>query len=128
MQGRWRGEGNIDWDPCFVRSGWDANGTPDYLWDDFWVGGDYHLRADSPCINAGDPCYVVGPNETDIEGRPRVICGLIDMGAYEHQGECPLRVHNTTQDTYHSKIQEAIDDADDGDEIIVSPGTYCENI
>jgi hypothetical protein len=45
--------------------------------------GDYHLLPDSPCINAGDPNYVADPNETDLDGLPRVIGGRIDMGAYE---------------------------------------------
>jgi len=44
---------------------------------------DYHLLPDSPCINAGDPNYVAEPNETDLDGKPRVIGGRIDMGAYE---------------------------------------------
>jgi predicted outer membrane repeat protein len=70
------GDGNIDIDPCFVEPGqWDANGV--------WVEGDYHLLADSVCIDAGDPNYLAEPNETDLHGRPRVIGGRIDMGAYE---------------------------------------------
>ncbi len=44
---------------------------------------DYHLLEDSPCINTGDPDYVVEPNETDLDGKPRVVGGRIDMGAYE---------------------------------------------
>ncbi|MHC4112819.1 MAG: LamG-like jellyroll fold domain-containing protein [Planctomycetota bacterium] len=44
---------------------------------------DYHLLPDSPCINTGDPNYVPEPNETDLDGKPRVIAGRIDMGAYE---------------------------------------------
>jgi hypothetical protein len=44
---------------------------------------DYHLLPDSPCINAGDLNYVAEPNETDLDGLPRVIGGRIDMGAYE---------------------------------------------
>ncbi|MBA7641265.1 hypothetical protein ES703_48941 [subsurface metagenome] len=44
---------------------------------------DYHLLPDSPCINAGDPNYIAEPNETDLDGKPRVIGGRIDMGAYE---------------------------------------------
>ena len=44
---------------------------------------DYHLLPDSPCINTGDPNYIAGPNETDLEGKPRVIGGRIDMGPYE---------------------------------------------
>ncbi len=71
------GEGNIDADPCFLNPGyWDANGL--------WVDGDYHLLSDSPCIDAGDPNYIAGPNETDLDGKPRVIGGRIDMGAYEY--------------------------------------------
>jgi hypothetical protein len=78
------GPGNIDSDPCFVSPGyWDVNRTPDDTEDDFWVDGDYHLLPDSPCINAGDPNYVPEPNETDLDGKPRVIGGRIDMGAYE---------------------------------------------
>jgi predicted outer membrane repeat protein len=77
IQGGWPGEGNIDIDPCFVQPGyWDANGV--------WVDGNYHLLPGSPCIDAGDPYYIAGPNETDLDGKPRVIGGRIDMGAYEY--------------------------------------------
>ena len=84
VQGGWEGQGNIDADPCFVEAGfWDANGTLDIWYDDFWVEGDYHLRPESLCIDAGDPCYVPSPNETDLDGFARVLGGRIDMGAYE---------------------------------------------
>ncbi|MBW8042414.1 MAG: hypothetical protein FVQ85_20795 [Planctomycetes bacterium] len=69
------GPGNIDTDPCFVRVG-DLFGT---------FEGDYHLLPDSPCINAGDPNYIAEPNETDLDGKPRVIGGRVDMGAYEYR-------------------------------------------
>jgi len=103
------GPGNIDKDPCFVQPGyWDVNSIPgppipppgphippsppppppdsqpgaalSYT----WVEGDYHLLPGSPCIDAGDPNYVVEPNQTDLDGRPRIIGGRIDMGAYEY--------------------------------------------
>ncbi len=84
VQGGWLGEGNIDDAPLFVELGyWEANGTPYDANDDFWVEGDYHLLTDSPCIDTGEPNYIAGPNETDLDGRPRIIGGRIDMGAYE---------------------------------------------
>jgi hypothetical protein len=110
VQGGWPGEGNIDADPCFVDPGyWDTNSTPvpppsppgpppgpplapistsSYS----WVEGDYHLLEDSPCIDSGDPNYVAEPNETDLDGRPRVVGGRIDMGAYEHSPPIPAEV------------------------------------
>ncbi|MHC4285816.1 MAG: choice-of-anchor Q domain-containing protein [Planctomycetota bacterium] len=51
--------------------------------------GDYHLLPGSPCIDTGDPNYVAGPNETDVDGKPRVIGGRIDMGAYEYRPTIP---------------------------------------
>jgi hypothetical protein len=76
--------GNIDIDPCFVEPGqWDAN--------DVWVEGDYHLTVDSVCVNSGDPNYIAGPNEMDLDGEPRVNCGRIDMGAYEFH--CPKIIY-----------------------------------
>ena len=50
----------------------------------------YRLLPVSPCINAGDPNYVAEPNETDLDGNPRVIGGRIDMGAYEFQNTPPV--------------------------------------
>jgi hypothetical protein len=79
------GLGNIDVDPCFACVGyWDSNEIPADPNDDFWIEGDYHLLPDSPCIDAGDPNYLAKPNETDLDGKPRVINGRIDMGAYEY--------------------------------------------
>ena len=73
---------NINDDPMFVREpndggdGWGVGGNDDY--------GDLHLRPDSPCINAGNPFYVSGPNITDLDGKSRIIGHVTDMGAYEY--------------------------------------------
>jgi hypothetical protein len=91
IQGGWPGQGNIDVEPCFVQLGyWDANSTPEDANDDYWIDGDHHLLANSPCIDAGDPEYIAGPNETDLDGNPRVIGGRIDMGAYEFFNTQPV--------------------------------------
>src|SRR5262249_47456833 len=56
--------GNISVDPRLVSS------------------SDYHLRLDSPCINAGDNS-VVQAGWLDIDGQPRVLSGRVDIGADE---------------------------------------------
>jgi hypothetical protein len=61
------GQGNIVADPCFANP----------------ENGDFHLLCTSPCIDAGDPDYIVDPNEIDMDGEPRVMNGRIDMGADE---------------------------------------------
>ena len=63
IQGGYNGVENIDINPEFTDQ--------------------YHLSGFSPCIDAGDPNYIAEPNETDLDGRPRVLFGRIDMGAYE---------------------------------------------
>ena len=47
------------------------------------AAGDVHLRSGSPCINAGDPT-IHYTGQTDFDGRPRVMGGRIDIGAYEY--------------------------------------------
>jgi len=93
VQGGWEGQGNTDIDPCFVEAGfWDANGTLEDANDDFWVEGDYHLLPSSVCIDAGDPNYIAEPNETDLDGNPRIIGRRVDMGAYEYNPPIPAEV------------------------------------
>ncbi|MBA7676597.1 hypothetical protein ES703_84841 [subsurface metagenome] len=70
------GEGNIDADPCFVNP--DSN--------------DYHLLEESPCIDAGAPDFVLGSDETDIDGNPRVLGEKIDLGADEFVPPIPATV------------------------------------
>ena len=88
---------NIRQDPMFVSSAWDDNGTPDDPLDDVWVGnGDYHLQQGSPCINSGDNTALPAdstdldndgdttePIPLDLDGNPRILDGVVNMGAYE---------------------------------------------
>jgi hypothetical protein len=67
VKGGFPGLGNINADPCFVDS----------------LGGNYHLRVDSPCFNTGDPCYYPTFRETDIDGESRIMGGRVDMGVDE---------------------------------------------
>jgi len=97
VQGTWFGPGlgNINADPCFVEAGYwaDANDANIIVEPNdpnaIWIEGDYHLLQTSPCIDTGDPNFIPEPNETDVEGNPRVADGdgdgnsVVDMGAYE---------------------------------------------
>ncbi len=68
------GPANIDVDPLFV--------DPD--------AGDYHLAAGSPAVDAGNPKFVAGPDETDLDGDPRVVAGIVDLGADEFRRPADL--------------------------------------
>jgi predicted outer membrane repeat protein len=80
----WDGDeqtGNINNDPLFM----DSDGIDNMLGTE---DDNLRLLGGSPCINAGDNS-AVGPSVvTDLEGNPRIINGIVDMGAYEgsHQG------------------------------------------
>jgi len=81
IEGGWTGTGNIGSDPQFVMQGyWSNNGTA-YIGDDYWVPGDFHLQAISPCIDNGTSS---GAPSIDIEGTPRHQGAGFDMGAYEY--------------------------------------------
>jgi hypothetical protein len=47
------------------------------------AGGNLRLQATSHCVNTGNNGYAVGI--TDLDGRPRIVGGTVDMGAYEFQ-------------------------------------------
>ncbi|MCF7811404.1 right-handed parallel beta-helix repeat-containing protein [bacterium] len=95
------GEGNIDADPLFVNVDED----------------DYHLTEDSPCLDSGDP-----ESPLDPDGTPA------DMGAFYHPHvieRAPVIIY--VPDDFET-IQTAINMAQEGDTILVSPGTYVENL
>jgi len=62
------GTGNINVDPLFMEAS----------------NGNYHLQTGSPCVDAGDPDYVMDVNDIDIDGDPRVIGSRVDIGADEY--------------------------------------------
>jgi hypothetical protein len=65
--------------------GWSFEGV--YIGDPGFVdaaNGDFHLRADSPCLDAGEPAYG-GWGTMDLDDHALVLNGRRDMGAYEMQ-------------------------------------------
>ena len=80
VEGGYDGPGNIDEEPEFVLPGhWTGAGTPEAT----WIRGNYHLLADSPCIDAGDPAFAMAVTDTDIDGQARILCGRTDLGCDE---------------------------------------------
>lgn len=61
----WFGKGCIDGDPLFVG------------------GDDLRLAPGSPCIDAGDNTAVPSEITTGLDNKPRVVNGIVDMGAFE---------------------------------------------
>lgn len=71
VQGGWTGTGNIDADPLFVDA----------------ANGDFHLTADSPCVDAGNPAATYPAGSVDMDNEMRVWAAgssqVVDMGADE---------------------------------------------
>ena len=137
IEGGYPGQGNIDSDPLFASSG----------------GSDYHLRSVfgrynpwgswvidseySPCIDAGDPL-------DQFMTEPLTNGKRINMGAYGGTTEASkgddawiYHVDRSNGSDYNSgrsrseafaTIQEAVDEALDGDTVLVWPGTYREDV
>ena len=78
IQGGRSGTGNIDAYPKFI----DAVGADNIAGTE---DDNLRLQSGSPCIDAGDQSYVQQPGETDLDGNPRIVGAVIDMGAYEYQ-------------------------------------------
>ena len=114
IQGGYSGTGNIDSDPLFLNA----------------AGGDFRfISSGSPCVDAGNNSFVTEPN--DLAGNPRIVDGdwnstaTVDMGPYELQSR---QIHNISQDRWYERIQTAINDAVNADQIEVGPGTYNEAV
>ena len=60
-----------------------GNFTSAPLFTDY-AAGNLRLKQNSPCVNAGENSYAVGT--TDLDGKPRIAGGTVDVGAYEYQG------------------------------------------
>ena len=108
------GQGNITNEPMFVDL----------------AAGNLRLLSNSPCINAGtNQDWMVGA--MDFDGKPRLIGGRVDMGAYEW-GTLIHYVSLSGADiapftnwaTAATNIQAAIDAAEAGDTVLVTNGVY----
>ena len=76
------GDGSLNLDPEFVDElGLDGVAQT--------ADADLRLKPTSPCINLGAPDYTPPARAVDLDGHARVLCGQVDMGAYEFGlGDC----------------------------------------
>jgi cysteine-rich repeat protein len=75
----WNGTGYASFAAYAAGTGADAHSVV----ADPLLSADWHLAPTSPAINAGDPTFVAGPGETDLDGAPRVSGPRVDLGADE---------------------------------------------
>ena len=64
-----------------------------YLFDGL-TSSDWTLNATSGCINTGDPSGLYP--SIDLNSNPRIVSGIIDIGAYEYSSIINIIEHNNT--------------------------------
>jgi beta propeller repeat protein/parallel beta-helix repeat protein len=91
-------EDNPGYDGRANRTGINGNISSDPLFAE-----NYHICADSPCHDAGDPNYIAYPWQYDIDGQFPVMGACIDIGADEIIGNV-RPVANAGDDLYFDEL------------------------
>lgn len=118
-----------DYSGSSLTSGSNGNitGNPSFIGG---MTGDYRLRFDSPCVNAGNITLLTTHITEDLNGMARLQADTIDIGAYEFQEQLYVKAdanginnggkwNNAFQD-----LQNALKTATKGTKIWVAKGTY----
>lgn len=103
IEGGYSGPGNINADPLFVDL----------------AGGDYHLRSDSPCIDAGTS-DAQGIPEQDMDGDPRVSGKDIDIGIDEYADSDGDGLLDSLELLYFQSLAWGPDDDPDSDGLTIA--------
>ncbi|MFH0865009.1 MAG: T9SS type A sorting domain-containing protein [Bacteroidota bacterium] len=82
----WAGSSYSTFSNYVAQTGMDANSVyaDPQIASNSTSSPDFHLLGGSACIDAGDPTFIAGSNETDYYGGTRVINSIVDIGAQEY--------------------------------------------
>jgi hypothetical protein len=96
-------------------------------------GNDFGVTSTAPIVSAPNNYWGAadgpsgeGQGSGDSVSEDIIFCPWVDAPA--PGGVAVSMIHNFTKDTYHCTIQEAVDAADDDDEIRVMSGLYDEQV
>jgi len=70
-----KGYGTVNADNCI-------NSDPQFVDP---TNKNYRLKSTSPCIDIGNNSYIPSGITTDLDGKPRIYNGTVDLGPYEYQ-------------------------------------------
>ncbi|MBO9205472.1 MULTISPECIES: right-handed parallel beta-helix repeat-containing protein [Niastella] len=82
----WRATSYGSFSDYKTKTGQDAHS---YFKDPLFTGigatPDLHVKIGSPCLRTGNVSWITDATEKDLDGKPRVVNGAVDMGAYQQQ-------------------------------------------
>jgi len=82
----WRNSSYSSFTDYKTKTGQDAHSSfKDPLFVSTGTTPDLHVKTGSPCLRTGNPAWITDATEKDLDGKPRVVNGAVDMGAYQQQ-------------------------------------------
>jgi hypothetical protein len=85
-------------DRCATTPRPNTSNTYFFVEDPKFIAGTYRLSWDSPCINFGFNANWM-TNSQDMDGKTRLMNGIVDVGAYEYNADINITTQPISQDS-----------------------------